>query len=339
MRKPRSKPARARRPQDKAAQSLNIQWREDSVVAAPAPQAATRYFKLETLTSALSGEMETGGAFFQSVVTRTLRSRNLLSVRGALLFENDAHLEWLLSFVARNRNKTLLRLVVAKNDAECGEIVKTQFANLETLHGRIAKHVPTPLRQGRVFMPDRHGRKSHERRLPAYVTEPLPKAGPCAITKSGQFRSAVPEPKLLSQSDSDALKRRILELCLRSYDPRARNAMPPPNLENGALRITLPKKSRPDAFIAECRELWTRLTPATLLHRLTGFDWTADGVPVRLLPRDPQLLVQALVNAFGKRDALVWLRDYHAVLQAKKFTPHHRLPETGVADTIASLAS
>lgn len=313
-------------------------WSVDRTLTPVYSAPPRRYYQLDTLTNALDGELDAGNAFFFAIATKEMHSRRLAALHGALSFENDAILEFNLTFTAASRKKARLRLVVAKNDGELAEVVTAQFDILKSLAKRLPKHVPTPLKQGRIFLPDRHRRRNLDRQLPAYVTRPLPKAAPCAITKTGQFTIGHPQPKLLSQNDSEALKRRLLELCFRSYHAPDGSAMPPPRLDQGALRLITHANARPEPIVAECRTLWTGLTTTSLLHRVTGFDWTAQGVPVPLLPRDPGLLSQALINALGKDDAIRWLTAYRDTLDRGDLTEHHRLPASTIAQLVEALA-
>jgi hypothetical protein len=182
-----------------------------------------------------------------------------------------------------------------------------------------------------VFQADRHGRDEHHRRLPAYVTKPLPDQTVLAFGNREQLAEAGRVPRLLTRADTDHIRRRLIELCLRAHEPETRRAIPPPELVRGALRIERTPRGRPEPFIASCTALWDRVDAIALLHRLVGFEWRRGNDVLPLLPSEPSMLVDACVNALGKKAGDALLTGYASALESRRFPEHRRLTRDRLA--------
>ena len=214
-------------------------------------------------------------------------------------------------------------------------MVKTEARHLLTLAPRLPKIIAAPLANGLLLLPDRHRRTGQNRRIPAYATRTIPDSLYCGIGGPEQLLAYSASPRLLSRGATDTIKCRVIEICLRSFDPRARTAMPPPDLQRGTLRLSA---RAGDLVIAGCPYLWDHMDNVGVFHRLTGFDWKEGDRAMPLLPTDLSLFRESIVSALGKATARDWAKDYAAALELGRYKPHHRFSLEALADLRDSLA-
>ena len=249
------------------------------------------------------------------------------ALTGRLGVVNDYAVEFSLHVRTggRKAHTAWYRIVVARNDRDRGEIVKREIHNLQWAAKRLPKHVPTILSTGTVFQADRHGRGEHHRRLPAYVTKPLSDQSVLAFGNREQLATTGRLPRLLTRADTDRIRQRVIELCLRAHEPETRRALPPPELVRGALRIERTPRGKPEPYFASCTALWDRVDAVALFHRLVGFEWRHANEVLPLLPSEPGMLLDACVNALGKEAGLGLLSNYADAIESKRFPEHRRL--------------
>jgi hypothetical protein len=197
----------------------------------------------------------------------------------------------------------------------------------------LPKHSPHIINTGSVFAPDRHGRAAHHRRLPAYVTKPLPEMLAAEFGNREQLATAGRTPRLLTRDDTDRVRRRVIELCLRAHDPESRRATPPPDLYRGALRLSRTARGS-EPFFAGCATVWDRTDAIALLHRLIGFEWRSGNNVLPLLPTSPDILVEACINALGKETGRALLRNYANAIESRRFPEHRRLTHADLIDVL-----
>ncbi len=304
----------------------------------PSAPPARHFFQGESLARSLELAIARADSLLFPASTRGVAPSNVQAVSGAIVAENNYSIEIHLEFRGIERKSHRLRLVVARNDQELALMVKAEGRNLTAVAPRLPKQLAPPLAGGLLFLPDRHRRTGQNRRIPAYATRPIPESLYCGIGGPEQFIAYSASPRLLSRDVTDKIKGRILEICMRSFDPRARTAMPPPDLQRGTLRLSARAGAAGEFVITGCPFLWDHMDHVGLIHRLTGFDWKEGDRGMPLLPADHGLLREAMIIALGKPTSREWLKEYAAALEQGRYKPHHRFSLDALASLRESLA-
>jgi len=254
------------------------------------------------------------------------KATEIAKVAGRLTHSSDYALEFSLRIRVRNGKHPLsYRLIVARNDRERAETVNAEIRNFKWLATRLPKNAMPVLSAGKIFQPDRHGRSDSNREMPAYLTRALPPVDRCAVGNAQQLATGGSTVRLLTQADTDVIRTRLLELCLRAYDPAARRALPPPDVERGALRVKSAGRGNIELWITGCPTLWDRIDPVTLFHRLAGFEWQRGNFALPLLPTSPDQILVATTAALGKKNGRELLAHYTAALESGRYPEHRRL--------------
>ncbi len=304
----------------------------------PSAPPVRHFFQGDSLARSLEIAIARGDTLLYPDRTRGVAPANVQAVSGEIVAENSYAIEVHLEFRGAARKSHRLRLVVARNDQELGQMLKTESRNLTALATRLPKILAPPLAGGLLFLPDRHRRTGQNRRIPAFATRPIPESLYCGIGGPEQLIAYSASPRLLGRDATDKIKSRVIEICLRSFDPRARTAMPPPDIQRGTMRLSSRAGASGEIVIAGCPFLWDHLDHVGLLHRLTGFDWKEGDRAMPLLPGDHSLLRESMVAALGKSTARVWTKEYAAALDQGRYKPHHRFSRDSVTDLHESLA-
>jgi hypothetical protein len=101
----------------------------------------------------------------------------------------------------------------------------------------------------------------------------------------------------------------------------------------GALRLARAARGAFEPLIAGCPVLWERISAISLIDRVIGFEWRADGLILPLLPSSPELFIEAVTNELGREPGRALLTDYAAAVAAGRCPQHRRL----TAGTLTSL--
>lgn len=282
----------------------------------PADPALRRYFKLETLASAVEGLLEQERSLLRTPCKNTMGSAPLTSATLELLDENTYRFVFYLRANNIKRKRATFRLVVAKNAEEHSQALTAEFDALRLLHGRVPKCCVEPVANGRIPLPDRHRRKNLSREVFAYLTAPSGGYHPLLLRADGRLAAGAQRPKSLTNPQTEAVKRRMIEILLRSCDPNARTAIRLPEVAAGHLLLDIPRDRPPQLKVCGCPGLRSRVTPALLINDIVRASWESDGRACRLLPEDPAEFLQALTNALGKKTALEWLELYRKAIKA-----------------------
>lgn len=268
------------------------------------------------------------------------KNAEITGLAGRLTHVGDYAVEFSVQVRIKNGSRPVpMRMVVARNDHERGETVTAEFKNLTWLATRLPKSTPALLTVGSVFQPDRHARTEQHRHLPAYLTKPLPETVRCAFGNGEQLGAGAGVPRLLTRDDTDYIRRRIIEWCLRAYEPQTRRALPPPDIDRGVLRLVLASRRAPELWIAGCPTLWDRIDAVTLLHRLIGFEWRHGKQVLPLLPSTPQQLLEAVTTALGAQPGRDLLARYAAALESGRHPEHRRFTRRTLLGLIGEPAS
>jgi hypothetical protein len=154
------------------------------------------------------------------------------------------------------------------------------------------------------------------------------------VGAESQLATGIKQPRLMTRDETDTIRRRIMELCLRAYEPETRRGAVPPDIDRGALRVTTQTHGKREIWFVTCPTVWTRIDAVTLLHRLIGFEWRKKNVVLPLLPSSPELVLEALSNALGKKAGRQLLLDYGSALESGRYPEHRRFTR----ETLLSLA-
>jgi len=307
---------------------VRFSWDFDRPPHHPTGAPARYYFQGESLARGLEAAFVRRDPLILAMAGEERDLTEILAVDGAIVAENNYAIEVIAEVKCVGRKSFRGRLVVARNDKELAQLLKAEARHLTALAARLGKAIFPPLKVGILFLPDRQRRVGQNRRVVAYTTQVAPSSVYCGIGGPDQLRAYEPSPRLFSRDATDAIKARVFELCLRSFDPNGRTAMPPPDLQRGTLRIATKQSSRSgpasDVVIAGCPYLWDHIDHVGLLHRLTGFGWKEGARAMPLLPIDQGLRRTTLIAAIGKESARAWTKDYAAALDQGRYKPHHR---------------
>ena len=280
-----------------------------------------RHYKLETLTNALEKQIRSNDRFILSSIQSVMGPAKMKTLTFDLVAENRYKLTFHCKAVNINRNQVSFALVVAKNNQEYSELVRKEISMLRVLQERLPKWTVETLKSGLIFLPDRHRRKEFERDLNAYMALWPKGFHELGVQKNNCLRVNSPRSEHFTHVQSQALKRRMVEIILRTYDPIRRNGMAIPQLLSSDFFVTNPGKNTSQIKIMGCREMQNRVSPIKLVHRILDAAWDWNKRPYALAPDDPREIFQAFVNALGKETTMEWFSDY------KKAVTSKRLPE------------
>lgn len=285
-----------------------------------------RYFKIETLTNAIAKQIRTNDKFVLSSIRQVLGGTVVKNIDAELVQESKYRLTFRLKVQAERRKHATFGLVAAKNDKECSELVKREHSLMRVLHERVPKCVVEPLKGGTIFLPDRHRRIDNDRDIYAYMTVWNAGFHELAVQSNGNLSIESPRLARMTPAQTQAVKRRMIEIILRTYDPKRRNAMSIPLVPVGDFIAAKQAKGTPQLKLNACTDMQNRVSPVKMIHRIVSAEWNVNNRLYCLMPSGPSEFVQALTNALGKEDAMDWLRRY------KKAVKSERLPELSRLD-------
>lgn len=311
--------------------TVRTTWDLDDAGTHPAAPPARHFFSRDSLASALDV------AVFRSDPLLFPGGTVVKGIAGSLVAENTFAIELLIKFKSTNRRAPNRRIVVARNGEELSQMLRAEAKHLAALAPRLKSALPVVQQSGTLLLPERNQKKARSRRVAAYSTGPLLDSVYCGIGQRDQLVAYSASPRLLSLDATDAVKQQVLELCLRSFDPRTRTAMPPPDLVRGAMRLATRDLPQGRVVLCGCPFLWDHIDPAALLHRLTGFDWKEGSRQMPLLPADHGLLRNAMTATLGKAGAREWTRAYITALENGRYKPHHRFTLAEVVQLLETL--
>lgn len=293
-------------------------------------QELKRYFNLDTLTNACEYHLKHHDRFIAPSIRRALGPSPITSMHFELFQEGRHQLIFKLGVANRNRKRQSFAFVVAKNSQEHSAVAQNEHRCLEVLHARVPQCVVRPYLGGTIYLPERHERGGERRLVYAYLTQWLGGFDELGIQRNREFFINTRSRRVLTKADREAIKRRIIEIIVRTYDPKERDCMEMPQLASGDFVISRPKQGPPQLRLIACRRMLRRMTPSKLLNTIATARWRVGNGDFHLLPEDPAELRQALTNALGKSEALRWLENYSEALRRKRFAGTRRLPRSTI---------
>jgi hypothetical protein len=286
-----------------------------------------RFFQLETLKSAVTGTIELGtDRFIVPSIQSALGPSPIVSLHFELFQEGGYQLIFRIRAVNAAKKRGSFGLVVAKNAEECTDIATREHKHLQWLAERMKNVVVETFKGGVFYLPDRHGRKEKGRTIYAYVTRWLGQFHELGVRRDLSLFMNIDPPVAFSRANSEAIKRRIVEIVLRSYDHGQRTCMEMPQIASGDFVVSTSPDGPPKIKLIACRKLLTRMSPDRVIHRLLTAEWPWGDKTFLLAPSDPADIVQALHNALGKEQAAQWYAQYRQSIERKRLRDAKRHP-------------
>jgi hypothetical protein len=280
-----------------------------------------RHFKLETLTNAISKQIRTNDKFVLSSIRTAFGNVPIKNLDFELVAESRYRFTFRVKVQTANRKQATYGLVVAKNHSEYSELVRKEHVLMKVLHERLPKCVIEPLKGGTVFLPDRHRRTEFDRDVYAYMTSWNGGFHAMEVQRNNNLAVNTGRLSRMTPTQTQALKRRMVEIILRTYDASRRNAMSIPLNPVSDFLASKPSTGNPQLLLVGCTDLQNRVSPSKMIHRIVSAEWTINKKVYCLMPNDVSEFMQALTNALGKADAVDWLSQYKKAVKAE------RLPE------------
>lgn len=269
-----------------------------------------RYYQLETLASATDRLLNTSDRFIVPSVQAVLGPAPITTLSFELFQEGRFQLIFRLQAANAKRKTATFAFVVAKKHEDFSAVAQAEHRNLQVLFERAPAHVVKPYRGGTIYLPDRHQRLEHGREVYAYLTQWLNGFHELGVNRNLQFFMNVPRPHTFTIAQTEAMKGRMIEIVVRTYAPGKREAMDMPQVASGDFVVTAPSKDLPKLKLIACRRIQRHLTPAKLIHNLISTSWDWNGLKFRLMPADPEILVDAVMAAVGPELTRAWFSAY-----------------------------
>ena len=335
----KGRPKPTRRRSDKRP-AVRVQWENLKPLYDFWGKEFKRFYKLETLASAVEKRLAERDTFILPSITGAMGQTPIVSLRFELFQEGKFQHIFRVQASNAKRKRGNFAMVAAKNAEEFSQLAKSEHANLVMFHKRAPNHVVEPFKGGTIYLPDRFRRKEHGREVYCYMTRWLGTHHELGIGRDLQFFVNVKRPQRFSHAQTQALKCRMIEVMLRTYDPGERNCMALPEIASGDFVVTKPGDGPPKVKLIACRNIMTRVTPAKLINKILQAKWNWSAQTFRLRPDDPKDFLEAMANVLGKKQALGWLSQYRAAVKRGGVPKGHyfsmgTLDELGVPDKAA----
>jgi len=285
-----------------------------------------RYFKLETLANAVEQAVTGGDRFVIPSMRRVLGPAALVSLHFELAHESRYQLFFKVQAANVKRRRGTFGLVVAKQGEDYSEATVGELRNLRTLYARIPEYIVRPFDGGHFFLPDRHGRESHGRRIFGYMTEWLGGYYPLGVQRDLQFSVHVKTPLAVSKNDTETLKGKMVEIIARSFDGERGTCMEMPQVTRGDFVATNPGgKGAVKLKLITCRKMTRGMTRGKVLDQILRASCRWGDSTFYLAPAEGATIRDALKRAVGREEAQAWVREYQAGVEAGRFRKDERL--------------
>lgn len=313
-------------------------WTESRVFCGPYPETHKRFYKIETLRSAVEKALAERDRFFYAGIQALLGTAPLSSLVCDLVYEDATRLVFLLTAANRARKRGTLRYVVAKNHQECSVRLLREYESLTVLHRHAPEHVIEPWRHGVIFLPDRHRRRDINREIFGYLTKDVPGIAPLYVASQTQFAPHDPQPRRFSEKDSEQLKMAVTAMVAALYDERTGVGVDPVALYPECLGARVTDKNAPTLLLLQCRQLRKRMRTRTLIHNLLFGVLRTGAVVMPLAPARPDHFLEALSGAVTPTVAQEWCLSFLAKADAMEAHTHEELlPGRDYLDTLEEL--
>ena len=298
-------------------------------------KAWRRFYKLETLASAVDKLVRDGDRFITPAFEQELGPGRLTQVAFTLADEDALRLIFHVKVANANRKRASLMLVVAKNAEEASRRIQLEFKHLKILADRLGDDMAVPIRLGTIFMPDRYRRADQNREIAAYITRHPNHCEPLGIHKSGQYMSLGAQPHTFSKRETEQLRHKMTSIIVKAYHPIERDGIDTHQLDLSTFQVQRGSKSGPGLKLFNCVHMQTRLTPVKVLAFLLCDTWKSGGFESPYVPSDPEDFLDALTGVLGKDTALTWLGQYVKLAKTGKA----KAPDPEYLDALAALCA
>jgi hypothetical protein len=278
-----------------------------------------RFYQLETLSGAVDYMIAGGKDSFLVPSVRTALGEGAVTNLHFELFQ-EGRFQLIFRVRAANAKKKegTFALVVAKNHQECSVVAKNEHRLLQTLHERAPDLVVKPYRTGKIYLPDRHGRRELGREIIAYVTQWLSGYEELGIDKSLQLIVNIKQRHVFTLAETEHLKGMMVEIIARSYSPADHTSMDIPEVASGDFVVRKGPKGKLSLKLIACRRMLNRMSPVRLMDKMLKASWPWGAETFRIAPESPETMRDALVRALGKVEALRWMSEYTAAVASGK---------------------
>jgi len=291
-----------------------------------------RYYKLETLSSAVDYALQTKkDQFILPSIQRVLGPSPVVSLTFELFQEGRYQLIFRVKALNARRKQGSFALVAAKK-AEDYKLAAKELANLRVLYGRAPDFIVRPFQGGKVYLPDRYGRTEHGREIFAYVTQWLSSYHELGVNENLQFIVNIKARHTFTIAQTEDLKAKMVEIVARTYSPAKRNCADIPEIASGDFVVTMPPKPR--LKLIACRRMLRNMNPVKLLDRVAAAAWPWGESEFFLAPQDPAMLYGAIARAWGSEETRKAFEQYAAALDAGKFQERLGLPRNTLEELI-----
>lgn len=273
--------------------------------------AYKRYFKLETLASAVDYMIQQGNdRFIQPTIQQKLGPAPITSLQFKLAQESSQRIVFRMRAGNARKKLTTFAFVVSKKPLADTTLLSEEHAVLRTLYKRSSKQVLQTFRGGAVYLPDRYRRTDKGREIYCYLTEWLPGFDLLGLNKEAQCVVNTDTRKALSKAETEHIKQRVIEIILSTYDPKQQNLMALPDLPGGDFLVKrTPNNDKPMIKLAAARKLYERAKPGMVLSSILSASWDCGEQIFQLAPDSPADFQKAVAKALGKETAEQWIRE------------------------------
>jgi len=269
-----------------------------------------RFYKLETLSSAVDKLVREGDRFILPAVEKLAGSGQMINAVFTLVGEDEYRFVFSLKVALASRRRASLNLVVAKNMEEASRRVATEYKHLRILHEQLREEMAEPLRSGTIFLPDRYRREDHHREVEAYLTTQPAGYEPLGIHRNLQYTAGVAPPHTFTKLETEALKLKMVTLVLKAFNPVTRTGIDTGQLDPSTFQVNRGAKGLPKLRVFNCVHMQTRLTATKVIGFLLTDTWVAREMETSVAPASPSQFFEAVVNAVGAETARQWLKQY-----------------------------
>ncbi len=277
-----------------------------------------RFYQLETFAHVMENLIHGDDRFLCPSIQQVLGPAPVVTLNIELFQEGAYQLIFRVHAANQRKKAGMFALVAAKQEGNVSRLAETEHRNLMLLHRRAPDIVVKPYLGGVVFLPDRYGRKDKGRKLYVYVTQWLSGFHELGIDRTLQFFINTRTPHLFSKAETETLKKQMVGIIARLYDPETATGIELPQIASGDFVVTAPGRGGLKLKLIACRRVLRRVTPQKLIDAVIHAEWMWGDRPFRLVPNDPRDFVDGLIGAVGKDMTREWLRAYREAVAAGK---------------------
>ena len=333
---PKKRPTRRTPPRNRPAartlRGINTRWTGFRPLFDYWGNEIVRFYKLETLASAVDWSLQTKrDRFLIPSIQQALGPAPVISLAFELFQEGRYQLIFRVRALNARRKEGLFALVVAKRADDYSKLAAAEHANLRVIHERAPEFIVRPFRGGNIYLPDRHGRVEHGRDIYAYVTQWLAGFHELGLNDTLQFIINVKARHTFTIAQTEQLKAKIIEIVATTYSLKKHDCMDLPEIASGDFVVTAPPKP-PRIKLIACRRMLRNITPVKLLDKTAAASWPWGDTRFYLAPEDPRMLYDAFGRAIGKDAARDTFTQYAAAIDSGKLPERDALTRQTLAE-------